>query len=127
MYHKTKNWQTMLIAQMDNDHLVNTINLIIKQIKDWQEILESWFSKSNLDAILSWYTSPKLKEKAEDVIKRNLKNLPYYIFEATIRWISYTNELQWLFARESWLGKDNLYLWNNYDDNDDDYDYDYYD
>lgn len=38
--HKAKDGKTMLIAEMDDDHLANTVSLLIKRLKEINAMID---------------------------------------------------------------------------------------
>lgn len=100
MIHKTKDGKMILISQMEDSHLKNTIDLFIKQIKECQSIMDDEVKhKSNLDYITSGLDMRNSKDRAESTLKKILHTIPYYVYEATIRGINYTEQLQDMYSR----------------------------
>ena len=101
MYHITKDWTRMLISQMENNHLENTIKLLIKNIKNAYEVLNNWSPFKWVEAISMNIDSDNIKYRAKEYIKNNMEKLPYYIFEAQIRWMDFSELLQDLVWRKN--------------------------
>lgn len=125
MYHTTREGVKTLIAQMDDAHLKNTIDLAIASIEKCVGVMNNDVKiSSNLDFIGSGVTTANLKREAEARLKLQMQKLPYYIFEATIRGISYTEKLQKIYGRSAKLADEfsNMLAIGHDDDEDLDYD-----
>ena len=74
---------------MENSHLKNTINLLLRNYKSLSNSLSIWIP---LDIELMW-----LRWESKEYIKSKMKNilslLPFYIFEWQIRWMNFSDEL----------------------------------
>lgn len=97
-YHTTKDGQTMLICEMDDQHLVNTILLLEKK---FQEI--KTFSEDNVTNDYERYlynrkviTSKELAEKTKDIAEL----IAPYVLEAVLRGIQITLTVQRMFGRK---------------------------
>ena len=88
----------MLVAEMDDQHLSNTINLIIKTIDDLFTHLTEESTMTSRSKIL--YKTRMSKEEIEDRIKESTNALKEYIFEASLRGIHFTEPLQKVFDRK---------------------------
>lgn len=109
MKHTTKDGKTMLIAEMDNNHLSNTINLICSRISDIAQILDSGtplksMTKSqavmlNIDEVYKEID----EEHLEDILHSATEHLQPYVFEASLRDMNVTPILQRTFKRSEAL------------------------
>lgn len=120
MEHKTKNWEILLIAEMEDEHLKNTIDLIIKNIENYFNMLKN---KEELDInnIIYWrrnFTKAELK----NFIKNSSERLVFYIFEAQIRWYDYSEKLQKVFWRNGKIEQNYISLPQNKENDYLDYD-----
>jgi hypothetical protein len=122
-YHTTKEGKRMLISDMTDEHLKNTIDFIIKTLKAHQNIIKSEMTeKWNLDLVWSGISIRNLKKNAERKVWEVLEVLPAYIYEATIRGENYTEILQTLHDRKaatSFFNSEDIKLLGYNDDDDD--------
>lgn len=84
----------MLVANMTNEHLENTIKLFIKRIKQAIHIINWTPEKLRPEYLVANVSTRDIQKQARDVLRISLENLPKYIFEATVRGISFSKELQ---------------------------------
>ena len=97
--HKTADWKTMFISQMDNDHLANTIKLFLRKIEQCIYILTDESVWSNIDFLLSWSNYDSIKQSAKRTLSNLYEKLGKYVIESNIRGINITDELQATFKR----------------------------
>lgn len=107
MEHRTKDGSVMLIAEMETEHLQNTIWMIIKNIETYYSLLNTKV-ENDINDIVYWRRSYSHKE-LKHFIKTSSERLVYYIFEAQIRWIDYSSELQRVYNRKDKI-KEVLYI-----------------
>lgn len=96
--HTTSTGDTIFISQMEDSHLINTINVIAKKVQKAREVIEGGV-KNTVDMIVSWYDSERVVEYSKNVIRNWYENIQSYVFEASLRWISVTSLLQLTFGR----------------------------
>ena len=122
MFHTTKEGNKILIAQMGNAHLENTIKLLFNRIKLAMAIL-SEDTKITPESVVFHHKNINKIEQSKVLMELCIDNLPKYIFEATIRWINYTKELQdvlWRSEALKWYQEVNFSLsYNEYGEDDD--------
>lgn len=89
--HTTANGETKLIAEMDSEHLKNTIKLILKKYKEAANSIGSAGGITLEMQLLGIYADP-------DEIKKHLQYLlsvlPPYVLEAMLRGIDLSKEIQ---------------------------------
>lgn len=112
MYHKTKDWDSILISDMTDDHLKNTITSMCKRITDAFAIY-SWNMKEDITTITAWVDLRRWKENSKDIISNTTKHLATYIMEATIRWLDIRETLTTALWREAKTDIQNSIMSNN--------------
>jgi hypothetical protein len=102
--HTTADGQKMLIAEMDNTHLLNFITSLCHRIDTCRKVIENPMAelKGNtvLMAINSEYSLEECTERAKDLIQETHKTLLPYCLEATLRGLEITSLLQDCYGRE---------------------------
>ena len=101
--HTTRDGVTMLVANMEDSHLLNTIKLLCKDIEQNRLVLISDIEETSIDYILSWYDLWDLKEFAKNKIRNGYNNILIYVLEASIRWLDISTQLQEAFWRKDLL------------------------
>ena len=98
--HITADGTEMLIAQMDDTHLINMILKLCRRIKNLRLILESKVSTDVLlSAIKTEFSLENAKQKAQWEIKKVDEKLKDYVVEAALRGLDITRELQVAYNR----------------------------
>jgi len=115
--HRTKQWDTMFISSMTDEHLKNTVNFILKRIKLAIEIITAPMTDS-VDMILSGMKFRKIKAGTEDKLRSYVESLSNYSTELLIRWINMQEEYKTAFGR--WEATKTMELPHIEDDDDED-------
>lgn len=89
MYHKTAEGRKLLIAQMTDIHLTNTINLMCKNYNEYKKLLGMTVT---LEMKLMGIKNDQ--DATEGRMSQILLTLPFYIYEATLRGLDFTEILQ---------------------------------
>ena len=84
----------MLISSMDDTHLQNVINLLINKASKWYAYQQSENFITGIESHAYDFDTEHMKAQAWEMIKSAFEQLPKYIFEATIRWMNYSAQLQ---------------------------------
>lgn len=130
--HITRDGKTMLIASMDDRHLLNTINLKLSQMEEAKKIIYS--NLSGMNAIFFDGVNSKVKDEAIRFVKGYEDILSIYILEASIRKLdieSYLNRLRGLIERSeslivpTFVNNINMIDYDEDDEYEDDYNYDF--
>lgn len=109
MLHTTAQWNKILISDMTDTHLDNTINFLIKNIESLEN-LYFWKQEENINTLVSWYTSWNIdKQSIIEKIQELNKSLSLYIMEWNIRWKEYSERLQELYKRKEWTKIQSMY------------------
>ena len=97
MIHTTKDGIVMLIADMDDEHLSNTIGLFCRKIKAARLHIQK---PKKTDFLSSLFVDEDDIDH-EAIIKKSTERLLWYIFEASIRGMIFSGMLQQAFGRET--------------------------
>lgn len=103
MYHRTRDDRTMLICEMDDNHLSNTISMFITNIGKAKTLLEMTKNGGRDDfesALFGDYKSLS-KHELKKIIKDNSDRLQYYLGEAMLRGMDFSKQLQELYGRST--------------------------
>lgn len=106
--HKAANGQLTYIAEMDDEHLTNTILLLLNNFKIATAALSAG-DDSNLNSVL-FERRTLSKDKAKRLIKNMYESLPAYVMEANIRGMDVREDLQNAFGRDRKLGDVPMFL-----------------
>lgn len=93
----------MLIAEMENDHLLKTIDSYCRKLKVCREVLESpnTFQGDVMIAALSpGYSAEACRERAQEMITSLHEGIQPYILEATIRGLNISEIVQEAYGRK---------------------------
>lgn len=100
--HKTPEGGSILIAEMTDDLLKDTIEKNLKGLKAAINIINAKVEETKkVDLIGTGLTVKAFRRHAEDNVKKILDELPFYIYEATIRGFNYTEQLQDIHERKT--------------------------
>lgn len=104
-FHTTADGKKMLIGQMQDQHLLNTIRLYLRKIDEALTLIKNPVLSDPMVAIFHKVVSPeKVKETAEQTIKFSIETLQPYLMEAYIRddlVNTIKDEMQATFSRSS--------------------------
>lgn len=99
--HTTREGDSMLVCQMTNSHLTNTIKMLCKQMKEARQLLD--YSSISCDPLLGilapQFNAKAVREKAEGAIRLIHETLPPYVVEAALRGIDCGHLLQEAYGR----------------------------
>lgn len=100
--HTTREWNTILISMMDDTHLLNTITMFLNSMHNDMVIIKSKTTnkEDDLDLLLSWYDIKDMKKNSKERIKKLNEKIMPYVFEAALRWINISTQLQSIFWRK---------------------------
>lgn len=100
--HRTATGEIMLIAEMDNKHLENTIKLILKRYDQAAKAINqvTWLTLEM--ELLGIYADP---EEIKEQLQQLLEILPPYIFEAMLRGIDLSKDIQAAIGRTEAMPK----------------------
>ena len=121
-YHETKNGEKMLIAQMDDTHLINTIKLYASKIEQSLAMIDKYSTLKESEKILYGfeYNNKDLIKEATQLIQSSTDGLTAYVFEASIRNLNVSQYLQKAFSRTAKIEKFNSQsILPEHDDEDD--------
>jgi hypothetical protein len=101
--HTTRDGQMMLIAQMDNEHLLNLINFRLSRAEAAMHAVEESATICAIDRKL--YALPEITgERAAQIVRREIGALYPYISECWLRGVdTYRERFQQLLGREGQL------------------------
>jgi hypothetical protein len=108
-YHETKNGEKMLIAKMDDTHLINTIKVYAAKIEQSLAMIDKYSTLKESEKILYGfeYNNKDLTKEATQLIQSSTDGLAAYVFEASIRNLNVSQYLQKAFSRTSKIEKFN--------------------
>ena len=98
--HRTKDGKEMLICQMDDKHLGNTINLFLNKLGEAKRLLTLEISENKFKSALRGRSSKDLTKAAERAIREITEKLYPYLAESMLRGIYYTERMQAIFERK---------------------------
>ncbi len=125
--HTTKDGQSMLICQMEDRHLSNTIKSFCREIEKCRKVITQPSVEDQMIAIFnSGYSQANLKEQAGKQLKIYHERLQRYLGEALLRGLNLSNELKIAYGRTGQVTNTfNITLELIEGDDDDDYGDDY--
>lgn len=108
MIHKTKDGKQLLIAEMDNNHIKNTIKMFCIRIEGLSDIVDNGGTNALPKSQFVIAGGAKLykalsPEAAAGKLQYFVKKIQPYVLEAAIRGIELTAELQKAFNRQEAL------------------------
>jgi len=92
LYHTTKEGDVIAIVSMEDSHLLNTINLLLRNTKAAKQYLENPTKENSVVGILYGLDSVSTRKKAEKIIQYSYEVLPRYLIVVITRGL-YTPEL----------------------------------
>jgi hypothetical protein len=92
LYHTTKEGDVIAIVSMEDTHLLNTINLLLRNTRAAKQYLENPTKKNSVVGILYGLDSVSTRKKAEKIIQYSYEVLPRYLIVVITRGL-YTPEL----------------------------------
>jgi hypothetical protein len=103
--HTTKEGETLLIAQMEDSHLLATINLFCKNFEAARLVLKGnsqpFAGESVLNALNPEFSKDRVLDAARSAIRAYSSKLPDYICEAAIRGLDIAAPLQSAYGRKA--------------------------
>ena len=102
-FHVTKDGRKMLIAEMDDNHLENTIKYVLRQIAMAKALLDGNIKQSKFDNAIYGKYKQFDEEDLSDLLRNRTQIIQFYLGEAMLRGMSFTNELQEVFERNEKL------------------------
>lgn len=101
-FHTTIEGRKILISELSDDHLKNTIEMFFRHLKAASNIINAKAEDTRrIDLVGSGLTVKNFKKQAEQKISEVLEQLPFYIYESSIRGIHYTEKLQEVHDRKA--------------------------
>lgn len=101
--HKDRNGNTKMVCQMTDDHLMNAIRLLLRQVRQDVEILENRVSvPAILSAFHSEFSDSAMKDTARKHIRKCVEMLQPYLMEVFMRTglaVQVQEEMQAAFGR----------------------------
>ncbi|WGV29197.1 hypothetical protein [Halotia branconii] len=120
--HTTKDGQSMLICQMEDRHLSNTIKSFCREIEKCRKILTQPTAENQLIAVFNpTYSQANLKSQAEKQLKNYHQKLQPYLAEAFLRRLNLVNEVRIAYGRTERVFNSFNIILELPVDNDDDY------
>ena len=105
--HRTVEGREMLVAEMDNDHLLNTIRRICRKIGEAIQIInldEDIKPDKVIAQLQPRYSAESLLTKAKIELEEMDEKLPFYVVEAVLRGLDISSILQKAYQREAKIG-----------------------
>jgi len=99
--HKTKEGITMLIAEMEDNHLLSTINLFCNNIATFINVLDNPKELKKSQQVLYGAEVMSEGEASNKLVSLTDKLLPY-VFEASIRGLNVADMLQQAYGRKAY-------------------------
>lgn len=103
--HTTREGDSMLVCQMTDSHLTNTVKLFCKQMIEARKLLEGGSLSSDplLEILAPQFNAKAIRERAESAIKAIHEALPPYVVETALRGIDVGYLLQEAYGRRGQL------------------------
>lgn len=114
--HNTKDGESLLVAQMDTSHIMNTIRMVVRKLYEVVVRSEKKYSRYEMKLYNTSYVSP---EETAARVQDGLEWLSPYFFEAFFRmdevfsdedlcatWLGTIENLKYILKRESALSRD---------------------
>lgn len=91
---------------MDNDHLINTIRLLVRKIKTYsQEYIEEGHTLTSLIGKIEFLSMKNWLPEWDPLID-SIRSIPYYVIEAQVRGINCTEMIKWIYQRSTLISED---------------------
>lgn len=101
-FHTTTDGKKLLISELSDDHLKNIIETLFRHLTAASNIVNAKAEDTRrIDLIGSGLTVKNFKKQSEQKIQEILDQLPFYIYESSIRGVHYTEKLQALHDRKA--------------------------
>lgn len=103
--HTDATGRTMLVAEMTDSHLLNTIKMYLTRVKQCSEYIDAVENGEpvKVNALQRTFygdqANPMKKDMAEKLLKTSIASLPRFVMEACLRGLNVTSELQETFKR----------------------------
>lgn len=102
--HRTKEGDVMLVAEMEDSHLLNTIRLMLRNLAEARRIAESGNVRSDYFATVLSGRDPKAAQRqAKEMMMGIHATVQPYIAEAALRGIEITALLRVTYGRDKAL------------------------
>lgn len=103
MYHNSRHHELMLIWEMSDDHLINTIRLLVRKIKTYsQEYIEEGHTLTSLIGKIEFLSMKNWIPEWDPLID-SIRSIPYYVIEAQVRGINCTEMIKWIYQRSAMI------------------------
>lgn len=98
-FHTTRDGEKMLIAQMTDQHLSNTISLLCRDIAQAAAVLNQGYQVDPVTQALSGINTESVRAAAEETVRQTHAVLSPYVFEAALRGLRIQHGLQSAYGR----------------------------
>lgn len=105
--HTDTTGRTMLVAEMSDEHLLNTIKLLLRRVKECSTYIDA-LEAGETPKVTALHRAaygdlynPNNKERAKQLLNSSLAALPKYVMEGCLRGLNLTTELQETFGRKT--------------------------
>lgn len=88
---------------MEDEHLMNTIRVFLKKVKEAHNLLVQWFNANDITNIYSGINKMFNPADIKEQIAYLIECIHPYVFEASIRWLPITNDLQLALWRSAFV------------------------
>lgn len=105
--HRTTEGREMLIAEMDDSHLLNTINLFCRRLAQAIQIMnreENLVTDKVIAHLQPRYSAANLMAKARQELTKADQKIAAYIVEATLRGLNISPLIQKAYQRNTKIG-----------------------
>jgi len=99
IYHRTAKGDKLLVAEMDNGHLSNTISMFCRHIKTAKLMLQGEIKKDKFDQALFGSRYDLDEDDIKEIINKRTEQIQPYLGEAMLRGLNFTELLQDVFGR----------------------------
>lgn len=91
-----------MISQMDDNHLTNTIQMLLKHIKEANAMITSTsIMVANIDFLIAGIDQEEVKRKAKEILIKAHDRIGRYMIEASIRGMDFSKDFQDAFGRKA--------------------------